>query len=206
MSTFLVVGFGFHASASSQSFGYAQIGNLTNSTFGGLFMSNFTSPGNIGNITQVEVYIATGGSSAQAVIYSDANGAPVSLLASSDAVTVDATNGSWVSFNVNYTALPKFTYWIGVLFQNAATYYYSSGVNESAVYSASAPMAEAVCPSGTTSAGTVLSVYAVYKPASNDNQGSSWLPTVLIVIAFVGIVLAVILAVMYAARKSKNNV
>ena len=130
----------------------------------------------------------------------------MSLLASSDAVTVDATNGSWVSFNVNYTALPKFTYWIGVLFQNAATYYYSSGVNESAVYSASAPMAEAVCPSGTTSAGTVLSVYAVYKPASNDNQGSSWLPTVLIVIAFVGIVLAVILAVMYAARKSKNNV
>ncbi len=205
LSVFLIAGSSSSVSAGSQSFGYAQIGNSSNSTFGGLLISNFTSPGNVGGITRVEVYMATGGGIVQAVIYSDANGAPVSLIASSETVNVEATNGSWVSFNVNYTALPKFTYWIGVVFQNAATYYYSSGMNETAVYSASSSVASTVCPSGTATTGNVLSVYAVYTPASNGNQSNPWLLTVLISIAIIGIVLAIILAVVYALRKSQKE-
>ena len=167
-------------------------------------MSNFTSPGNVGNITGVEAYLATGGSLIQAVIYSDANGAPVSLLASSEAVNVEATNGSWVSFNVNYTALPKFTYWIGVLFQNAATYYYSSTVNETSVYSASTSMTAAICPSGTTVANNALSVYAIYTPTSNENHGGQSLQTIFEIILITAAILGVILLIAVLRRK-KNK-
>jgi hypothetical protein len=166
-------------------------------------MSNFTSPGNVGNITRVEAYAATGGGVIQAVVYSDANGVPVSLLDSSEAVNVAATNGSWISFNVNYTALPKFTYWIGILFQNAATYYYSSTVNETAVYSASASMAAAICPSGTTVASNALSVYAVYTPISNENQSGQSLQTVFEIILVAAAILGVMLLV--AVLKKRKN-
>ena len=193
------------ASTSTASFGYAQIGNLSNSTFQGLYLSNFTSPGDVGNITRIEIYMATGGCTAQAVMYSDVDGAPVALLYVGSAVNVGATTGGWISFDFNYTALPKFSFWIGVVFQSAATYYYTSNVNETAIYSSSTPMAANLCPSGSVIAGDALSVFAVYTPTVKANSGTASYQTLLIWIIVVGIILAIIIAAASVLSRQKNN-
>lgn len=192
------------AATSSASFGYAQIGTSSNSTFQGLYISNFTSPGDVGNITQIEIYMATGGCTAQAVIYSDDNGAPVALLDASSPVNVEATTGNWISFNVNYTALPKFNYWIGVIFQSAATYYYTRGVNQTAIFSASTTMATNLCPSGTTTAGNALSIYAIYTSTQKENQGTPWFQTALFWIIIIGAILAIIFTIAFAINWQKK--
>lgn len=193
------------AKPSSASFGYAQIGTVSNSTFQGLYLSNFTSPGDVGNITQIEIYMATGGCTAQAVIYSDANGAPVALLTSSSTLNVEATNGSWVTFNVNYTALPKFNYWIGAVFTSAATFYHTPTINQTAIYSAPANVASALCPSGTTDANDALSIYAVYTPTSNQNQSEQWLQTLLEGIAVAAAIVAVVLLLILFRSKNQKE-
>ena len=192
------------AATSSASFGYAQIGTSSNSTFQGLYISNFTSPGDVGNITRIEIYTATGGCTAQAVIYSDDNGAPVALLYASSPENVEATTGNWISFNVNYTALPKFNYWIGVIFQSAATYYYTPSVNQTATFSASTTMATDLCPSGTTTPGSALSIYAVYAPTQKVTQGTPWFQTALFWIIIIGAILAIIFTAAFAANRRKT--
>ncbi len=188
--------------ASTFSFGNQQVGSVSNMTFGGLYVSNFTAPLNLGNITEIRVYMATGGTAAQAVVYSDIDGAPISLLAESETINLSGTDGAWVSFPVNYTGIPAFTYWIGVIFQGAATYYTQSA-NNTAVYSASSAMNATLCPSGTTSASNALSVYAIYTPAPRDGQGSSWLETSLLWIAIVAAILAVAMTAAFALTRKK---
>ncbi len=183
------------ASESTFVFGNQQIGTSSNSTFGGLFLSNFTAPGNIGNFTQIQVYLATGGAMVQGLIYQDIDGVPVTLLARSDLVDEAGTNGSWISFPVNYEGLPIFNYWIGIFVQGAATIYYSQGANGTALYSAEGAMNTTVCPTGTTTAGKAMSVYAVFAPIPSGGQGIDWTATALLGVAVVGVVLALVVAV-----------
>ncbi len=188
--------------ASTFSFGNQQVGSVSNMTFGGLYVSNFTAPLNLGNITEIQVYMATGGTAAQAVIYSDIDGAPISLLAESEPVNLSGTDGSWVSFPVNYTGIPAFTYWIGVIFQGAATYY-TQNANDSTVYSAPVAMNATLCPSGSASASNALTVYALYAPAPSGGQGTSWLETSLLWVAIVAAILAVVMAAAFTFTKKK---
>jgi hypothetical protein len=205
--TLFIAGSGSAASAASTfGFGNHQIGASSNSTFGGLFLSNFTAPNNLGNITQIQVYMATGGATAQAVIYSDINGVPVTLLDQSASVTVSGTAGEWVSFDVNYTGIPAFTYWVGVLFADAATYFYGPATNGTAIYSATGTMNDTLCPSGTTTADTELSVYAIYTPTSSGNeQDNKWLETSLFWVAVAGAIVALFLALAAVLTRKRNK-
>jgi hypothetical protein len=194
------------SAASTFGFGNHQIGGASNSTFGGLFLSNFTAPNNLGNITQIQVYMATGGAACQAVIYSDINGVPVTLLAQSSPVNVPGTEGEWVTFDINYTGIPAFTYWIGVLFEGAATYYYGQSTNGTALYSSSGAMNATLCPSGTATMGDTLCVFAVYTPISTGGQGSNWLQNSLLWVAIIGAVLAIIVgATAVLIRKGQKD-
>lgn len=193
--------------AASSSFGHVSVGDSSQATFGGVFVSNVTSPADLGNITQIDVYLATGGTSAKAVIYSDHNGAPDALLTQSSEITVDGTSGRWVRFDVSYMGKPNTTYWLGVLFSSAGTYYYASGVGGKALYSAPASDAPSTFAAGTANLNEDLSVYAVYTSSTSsaplpNGQGSDWVQTLLLVIAVAGVIVAAVaVALVLRGRK-----
>jgi hypothetical protein len=185
------------AFAASSSFGLVSVGDSSQATFGGIIVSNFTSPADLGNITQINVYLATGGTSAKAIIYSDHNGTPDALLTQSSEVTVDGTSGRWVSFDVSYIGKPNTTYWLGVLLSSAGTYYYASGVGGKALYSVSASDAPITFAAGTANLNEDLSVYAVYTPSTAsaplpNDHGGGWVQTLLLAIAVAGVIVAAV--------------
>jgi len=184
------------ANANSPAFGLVSVGDSSQATFGGIFISNFTSPTDLGTITQISVYLATGGTSAKAVIYSNHDGVPDALLTQSNDVTIDGTSGRWVNFDVSYTGKPDTTYWLGILFSSAGTYYYVSSVNGKSLYSSSITEAPNTFSGGTANPNEELSVYAVYSAATSssspNDQGIGLVETVLLVVAIFGIVLAAI--------------
>jgi hypothetical protein len=179
-------------------FGHVSVGISSKATFGGIVVSNFTSPPDLENITQIHVYLATGGTAAKAVIYSDNQGAPDMLLAESSEVRVEGTAGEWVGLNVNFDGAPNTVYWIGILFVNAGTYFYTSGVEDKAIYSSFAPDATSVFNEATVYPKDNLSVYAVYSPTSSSlDQGTSWLQTILLLTIGIGLVLAAIAVIIF---------
>jgi hypothetical protein len=185
------------------SFGYASIGDSSTSTFGGIYVSNFTSPPNIGDITQIRAYLATGSTSAQAVIYADDNGKPYTLLANSSTITVEATNGIWTSFDISYTGTPNTVYWLGIVLNNAATYFYSTHATEQAIYEA--PLSDTLnpVPQGNFTQGLELSIAAVYTPVQTTEEASG-IGNYLVWIIVAGLAIAVILAVaVVVQRKNK---
>jgi hypothetical protein len=192
----------------SETFGYNNIGSSTAGTFGGLYVSSFKSPSNFGALSQVSGYLSTGGTSAQAVLYSDINGKPGTLLAASLAVYQGGTPGSWVSFPVSYTGSPNTVYWMGVLFLGAGTYYFNSGVNGAATYFNSTgtfPAPPRVFPGGNSSSGQELSVYATFN-SSTSGQTSGWVTAFLIAVVTAGLIIAVILmtVILRKSRKPAN--
>ncbi len=192
-------------SAQPSSFGYQQVGNSSSSTFGGLFVSNFTGPGDLGNITQIHIYLSTGGTLAQAVIYLDDNGEPGALLNSSAPVNVAGTSGKWVRFDVSYNGIPKLTYWIGVLLSGAATYYSTPDADGTAVYFAQASEAATLFPSGTVIPNETMSVYAVFSPSSSQDQNGDRLQTLLVGVMITGLILAVIVVIVLFVRKKGKS-
>jgi hypothetical protein len=207
MSALILVGeSSLSVQAAGSSFGYVSVGSSNKSTFGGLYVSNFTSPPALGNITQIQVYLATGGTPAKAVIYSDNNGAPDALLAKSDETSLTGTSGSWVTFSVSYSGSPNTVYWLGVVLVNAGTYYYSSGGNGRAIYSASETDTPNTLPSGNISLEDGLSVYAIYDPSSapaSSEPNFNMVQTLILLVAVVGLIVVAILAVVYL--KTKKN-
>jgi hypothetical protein len=207
MSALILVGeSSLSVQAAGSSFGYVSVGSSNKSTFGGLYVSNFTSPSDLGNITQIQVYLATGGTHAKAVIYSDNNGAPDTLLAKSDETSITGTSGSWITFNVSYAGSPIKVYWLGVVLVNAGTYYYSSGVSGRAIYSASETDAPNTLPSGNISIEDGLSVYAVYDTSlapSSSEPNFNFVQILFLLVAVVGLIVLAILAVVYL--KTKKN-
>jgi len=196
--------------ATSSSFGFVSIGDSNQSTFSGVFVSNFTSPTDLGNITQINVYLATGGTTAKAVIYSDHNGAPDALLTQSSEVNLDGTSGRWVNFDISYTGKPNITYWLGVSLSSAGTYYYASNVTGKAIYTSSASEPPSTFAQATTNSSEDLSIYAVYTPTTSTgttpNSQSSWIQTALLITAVSGIIIAAIaVALVIRGRKRPNN-
>jgi hypothetical protein len=187
--------------AKSESFGLVSVGESSETTFGGMFVSNFTSPSDVGNITQISVYLATGGTSAKAVIYSDTNGAPDALLAQSANVSIDGTSGAWITFGISYSGTPNTPYWLGVLLSSAGTYYFAAGVSGKAIYSASVSDAPSTLTNGAANPNQNLSIYAVYTPPASGDQGGNWIPTVLLGIAVAGLIVAAIGAITLIRRK-----
>jgi hypothetical protein len=119
---------------------------------------------------------------------------------------VSGTAGDWVSFDVNYTGIPTFTYWVGVLFEGAATYYYGPAKNGTAIYSVTGTMNDTLCPSGTTTTDSELSVDAVYTPTSSGNeQNNKWLETSLFWVAVFGAIVALLLALAAVLTRKRNK-
>ncbi len=189
------------------SFGNVGIGDSNKTTFGGIFVSNFTSPSDLGNVTQINAYLATGGTWGQAVIYSDKNGAPNTLLAQSSDVDIEGTSGRWVSFDIAYRGNPNTTYWLGVLLSSAGTYYFSSNVGGRAIYSSTTTNATNIFSEGAVNPNEYLSVYAVYTPLTSpapQSSNKSWIEPLLVVVAIVGLIIAVTVAVLvYTKRRQR---
>ena len=198
---------GLPVQAQPTNFGYAVIGNSNASTFGGVFVSNFTSPANIGEITEIQAYLATGGTSAKAVIYADSNGQPSNLLAESASVSIEGTSGKWVTFPVSYTGAANVVYWLGVVIENAGTYYYNTLATEQAIYEANLTDALDPFPVGSNvTKGIQLSIVATYTPTANPPADQT--PTLashLIWVVIVGVIVAATVAVLMVVRSKKNN-
>jgi hypothetical protein len=204
----LTAGTGLPVHAQAMNFGYASVGDSPVSTFGGVFVSNFTSPPNIGAITQIRAYLATGGASAQAVLYADDNGAPYALLANSSVINVEASNGTWVTFDLSYTGAPNTVYWLGIVLDSAATYYVSTRATEQAVYQAPLPSTLDPIPSGNITKGIELSIAAVYTPVQNPepSEETPSIVTCLEWIAVAGLIVAALLTVaVLVQRRNKQK-
>ena len=196
--------------ASSSNFGHAVVGDSNSATFGGVYVTNFTSPPNLGNITQIIVYLATGGTFAKAVIYSDNNGTPESLLAESSEVSQTGTSGTWVSFNVSYTGTPNTVYWLGIIFLNAGSYYYGAGVSEKTIYSAPLSNTLSLFPSGNATQNSELSIYAIYTPSTSStpepsDQTTDWIQAILFWIVIAGLIIAAIVTAIVATAKKRGK-
>jgi hypothetical protein len=205
LSIVLVAGSSFPVQAATFNFGHANIGDSNAATFSGVYISNFTSLLNIGDITQISAYLATGGTFAKAVIYADYNGRPYTLLAESAQIRINGTSGEWVNFNISYRGTPNTVYWLGVVFQNAGTYYYSSGVEEHAIYFA--PLSDMLnpFPTGNYTKGTEMSIIAIYTPTDvPDTNQSSWLQTGLLWTAITGLIIAAVIAFLIVVRTKKK--
>ncbi|MCW4009890.1 MAG: hypothetical protein NWF05_04650 [Candidatus Bathyarchaeota archaeon] len=195
------------AFASDSSFGNQSQGPYSATAFGGLYVSNFVSPADIGAITQIQVYLATGGTSVKAVIYSDNNGQPGALLAASDFVAVEGTSARWVSFDVSYAGTtPDTVYWLGVVFESAGTYYYTD-VSGKTLYSASNTDAPNEFPEGTPNQLESLNVYAAYTPAYTSTPTPEDNPdpmqSTLLWVIIIGVIVAVAVAVAFVMLKRK---
>ncbi len=206
-SATLAVGQSWPVQAQPTNFGYAVIGNSNASTFGGIFASNFTSPANIGEITEIQAYLATGGTQAKVVIYADNNGQPVGLLAESALVTVEGTSGKWVTFPVSHVGSPNAVYWLGIVIENAATYYYSTSAAEQAIYQA--PLSDTLnpFPSGSNvTKGIQLSIVATYTPTANPpTDQTPTLASHLIWVVIAGVIVAAAVGVLMVVRSRKKN-
>ena len=111
---------------STNIFGYDVTGSyyddaLDWSSVSPIILCNYTSPSDLGNITQMSVYMnATSGTvNASACIYSSSFG----FLASSSNVTVGNTP-SWVNFTFNYVGSPNTVYWFGVFASGDFNFYW----------------------------------------------------------------------------------
>ncbi len=189
-------------------FGYTNIGGFNRTTFGGIYLTNFTSPSNFGTITQIIAYLSTGGTSVKAVIYSDNNGMPGNLLAESEEVYQTGTSGRWIDFSVSYTGAPNRVYWLGTLFSSAATYYFTTGVSNTTIYSSSQTIATNTFPIGSSSPTYQLSIYAIYTPSQSSSssltEAIASVETLLFCIVIIAAIIAVALAILIVKTKKKN--
>lgn len=212
----LIIGFATSSNSSylvraqTATFGYAGSWDSSATTFGGLYLSNYTSPPNLGNITQISAFIATGGTSIKAVIYSDHNGQPGILLAQSNQVSVPGTSGVWVNFPIAYSGTPNTSYWLGILFLGSGTYFYATGKVDFAICglpSSSSELPEKFS-NATFYSGNELRVYAAFSPQTKEQPKSNsiqyffenYLPWVVII----GLIIALLLTI--AVLKSRRNV
>ncbi|HUJ85210.1 MAG TPA: hypothetical protein VLV84_06345 [Candidatus Acidoferrales bacterium] len=191
---------------SASSFGLVNVGGSNQSTFGGLFVCNFTGPADLGKITQLNVYLATGGTTAIAVIYSDNNGVPDKLLAQSPSLSIEGTSGRWVSFDVSYEGAPQTTYWFGVLLLSAGTFYFASNVSGKAIYSDAVSEVPSRLTGGNLNSSEDLSINAVYTPSNgtgptSTSQNNDLIQIILLSIAITGAILAAIFIVVVRKRK-----
>ncbi len=196
-----------NVNAAQPTFGHVSVGSSSKASFGGLYVCNFTSPSNLGNITQIEAYLSTGGSSMKAVIYSNNNGAPDILLAESSEARQEGTSGKWIAFDISYSATPNSVYWIGIILLEAGTYYYTSGVSGKAVYFASESDAPSTFPQANSYPGEDLSIYASYLPIiSSTSVPSDWTQPVLMWVAIAGLVTAASLVIVFLIAKKKTKI
>jgi hypothetical protein len=187
-------------------FGNQNQGIYNASTFGGIFVSNFTSPADLGTINQILVYLATGGANVTAVMYSDNNGMPDVLLATSEQVNLEGTSACWVSFDVSYVGTPNTVYWLGIVFQNAGTYYYTD-VSGKALYTATNIDASSQFFAGTADQPRSLSVYALYTSAASatpDQSDFGWMRSTFFWVMVVGLAVAVTAVVAFVVYRRKK--
>jgi hypothetical protein len=195
--------------AASSSFGYINIGTSNASTFEGVYVCNFISPSDLGNITAIEAYLSTGGTTASAVIYSDSNGKPDALLAQSENQTIAGTSGEWVSFNLSYMGEPSCTYWMGIVLESAGTYYYAPNANGKTIYASTTTDNLNPFSVDSSMSDSNLSVFAVYDPsvgASSEPTGNGdWLQWVLVTVTVVGVAVAAFLSVAVLRGRKKQK-
>lgn len=175
-----------------------------------MYVCNFTSPSDLGNITQISAFIATGGTSVEAVIYSDENGKPNTLFAQSNQVSVSGTSGTWINFPIVYSVVPNTPYWLGILFLGSGTYFYATGSAGYAICSIVGSGSEPpkLFSNATIDAGNEMRIYAAFSTQNTQPQSNplkqfveGYLPWVVII----GLVIALIIFVAVLTSKNKNK-
>jgi hypothetical protein len=197
-----------NAQSTTSTFGTVNVGSSSTTTFGGIITSNFTSPLDLANITAIKVYLATGGTTAKAVIYADNGSSPGILLTESAPINVEGTSGAWVTFDLSYDGIPETQYWLGVVLSSASSYYYAENVTGKGM--CSGPLSNTInsFPTPISVGKNALSVYAIYNPITatpQPNQTQEWISLALVLIAVIGVIFAIILAVAILLRKGKKS-
>ena len=211
------VGLGFvigpltFAHGATETFGYTGAYDSSAPTFGGLYVSNFTGPTDLGSITQISAFIATGGTYAKAVIYSDDSGKPSTLLAQSDQVSVTGTSGTWIHFAIGYVGTPNTPYWLGIMFLGSGTYFFVTGKTDFAICSSADSMSgpPELFPNATVSAGNELRLYASFTAqtlqASPSTPFASFVKGFLQWVVVIGIVVAAVISAVVLRSRSRKK-
>jgi hypothetical protein len=191
-------------------FGYTGGSDSNSSTFGGLYVSNYTSPSDLGNITQVSAFIATGGTSAKAVIYSDDNGKPNTLLAQSNQVSVSGTSGTWINFPIVYSGVSNTPYWLGILFLSSGTYFYATGKPGCVLCSAasSGPEPPESFSNATLYSGNEMRIYAAFSSQNTPPQSNplkQFVENYLQWVVIIGLIIALLIVVAVLTSRSKHK-
>lgn len=191
-------------------FGYTGASDSNSSTFGGLYVSNFTSPSDLGNITQISAFIATGGTSAEAVIYSDDNGKPNTLLAQGNQVPVSGASGTWINFPIVYSGVPNTPYWLGILFLSSGTYFYATGKAGYAICSAVSSGSELpeLFSNATLYSGNEMRIYAAFSSQNASPQTNplkQFVERYLLWVVIIGLMIALLVVVAVLTSRSKHQ-
>jgi hypothetical protein len=200
------------AHCETSTFGYTGVSDSNASTFGGLYVSNFTSPADLGNITQITAFIATGGTLAKAVIYSDNNGKPNALLAQSSQVSVSGASGTWINFPIIYSGESNTPYWLGILFLSSGTYFYASGKEGFATCSAVSSDSDPpqLIPNATVYSGNEMRIYAAFSSQNTQPQSNllkQFVEGYLLWVVIIGLIIAslTVVAVLNSRIKQRRS-
>jgi hypothetical protein len=197
LTTIFAVSFS-SAQSTPSTFGAVNVGSQNAVTFGGVLVSNFTSPSDLANITAIKAYLASGGTKARAVIYADNGSVPGILLAESAQIDIGGTSGEWINFNLSYDGIPDTIYWLGIVLDSASSYNYAENVTGKGL--CSGPLSDTInpFPSPISVSNNVLSVYALYSLSTalpQSDQTQNWIAIALILIAIAGVAVAIVLTV-----------
>jgi hypothetical protein len=195
------------AQSTPSTFGAVNVGSQSAVTFGGVFVSNFTSPSDLANITAIKAYLTTGGTTARPVIYADNGSVPGILLAEGARISIQGTSGAWVNFDLSYDGIPDTVYWLGVVLDSASSYNYAENVSGKGL--CSGPLSGTInpFPSPISVNNNVLSVYALYSLAAalpESDQTQDWIAIALVLIAIAGVVVAIVLTAVIFIRGRKK--
>jgi hypothetical protein len=95
-------------------------------------LCNYTTPPNIGTITQISIYLTANpkGTQIRAIILPndpDSNMPQVGdPLLQTYAINATSISGEWYNFKINYTASPNTTYWLGYYADTQTQYFYDT--------------------------------------------------------------------------------
>jgi hypothetical protein len=160
------------------------------------------------NITQIGAFIATGGTLVAAVIYSDNNGKPDTLLAQSGSVSVSGTSGKWITFGIVFSGNPNTKYWLGILFLGSGTYFYATGKVDSAIYETAGLSSEPprIFSNATVYSGNEMRIYAAFSSQTQEQPLSNLLQdSVMGFLQWVVIIGLIIASILIAAVLTSKN-
>ncbi len=166
-------------------FGYSVAGSYSDnaldfSSVSPIILCNYTSPSDLGTITQLSVYMnaVSDPVNASVCIYNSSFG----FLVSSTKVLV-GNNPDWVNFTLNYVGSPNTVYWLGVFASGDFNFYWDGDNDATHVFTWTNDnltfnnLPDPFVPNPTYSGSDIVSIYATYALATSPTPTPTDTPT-----------------------------